>query len=413
MPRDNIITGLDVGSTAIRIVVGQKSRNDERLHIVGAVEAPAQGISKGVVNSVEDAVSSISLALEKIERMVGQPVDHAWIGISGSHIIAQESRGVVAVSKPDGEIRAEDVERAIGAARAVSIPPNYEIIHVIPKSFTVDSQIGIKDPIGMTGIRLEVETQIIQGLTAQIKNLTKCIYRTGLDIDDLVLSVLASAESVLTNRQKDLGVVVMNLGGATTSLSVFEEGDVLHTAVLPVGSEYITNDIAIGLRISIETAEKIKVREGSCVLKDLKKNEEIKYSEVGGIEEGSFSKKQVAEIIEARVEEIMEKVDKELKKIGKSGMLPAGAVLTGGGAKLSGLVEAAKTYLRLPASLGYPQELVSNLDKVSDLSFTTAIGLVLWGSELQKTASHFPFSQFKTVDKATHQLKKWFKSLLP
>ncbi|MBI5766061.1 cell division protein FtsA, partial [Candidatus Falkowbacteria bacterium] len=241
MPRDNIITGLDVGSTAIRIVVGQKSRNDDRLHIIGAVEAPAQGISKGVVNSVEDAVSSISLALEKIERMVGQPVDHAWIGISGSHITAQESRGVVAVSKPDGEIRAEDVERAIGAARAVSIPPNYEIIHVIPKSFTVDSQVGIKDPIGMTGVRLEVETQIIQGLAAQIKNLTKCIYRTGLDIDDLVLSVLASAESVLTNRQKDLGVVVVNLGGATTSLSVFEEGDVLHTAVLPVGSEYITN----------------------------------------------------------------------------------------------------------------------------------------------------------------------------
>ncbi len=413
MPKDNIITGLDVGSTAIRIVVGQKSRNDDRLHIVGAVETPAQGISKGVVNSVEDAVSSISLALEKIERMVGQPVDHAWIGISGSHITAQESRGVVAVSKPDGEIRAEDVERAIGAARAVSIPPNYEIIHVIPKSFTVDSQVGIKDPIGMTGIRLEVETQIIQGLAAQIKNLTKCIYRTGLDIDDLVLSVLASAESVLTNRQKDLGVVVVNLGGATTSLSVFEDGDILHTAVLPVGSEYITNDIAIGLRISIDTAEKIKVREGSCVSKDLKKSEEMKYSEVGGIEEGGFSKKQVAEIIEARVEEIMEKVDKELKKIGKSGMLPAGAVLTGGGAKLSDIVEAAKTYLRLPASLGYPQELVSNLDKVSDLSFTTAIGLVLWGSELQKTASNFPFSQFKTVDKATHQLKKWFKSLLP
>ena len=204
MLKDELITGLDIGSTAIRMVVGQKSKGEEKLKIIGAAEGPAQGISKGVVISVEDAVSSISSVMEKVERMVGQPIEHAWIGISGSHIIAQESRGVVAVSKTDGEIRAEDVERVIEAARAVATPPNYEILHVIPKSFTVDSQTGIKDPIGMTGIRLEVETQIIQGLTAQIKNLTKCVYRTGLDIDDLVLSILAASESVLTPRQKEL-----------------------------------------------------------------------------------------------------------------------------------------------------------------------------------------------------------------
>lgn len=414
MSRDNLIIGLDVGSTAIRVVVGQKSRNDNKLHIIGAVEVPAQGINKGVVTSVEDAVSSISTALEKVERMIGQPVDHAWVGISGSHIVAQESRGVVAVSKPDGEVRSEDVDRAMEAARAVSIPPNYEIIHVIPKGFTVDSQAGIKDPIGMTGIRLEVETQIIQGLSSQIKNLTKCVYRTGLDIDDLVLSILASSESVLTNRQKDLGVIVINIGGATTSLTVFEEGDIVHTAVLPIGSEYITNDIAIGLRISIDAAEKIKVREGNCSSKDFKKSDEVRYADIGGIEDGSFSRKQVAEIIEARVEEIMERVDKELKKIGRSGMLPAGAVLTGGGAKLPGMIDLAKRCLRLPASLGYPQELVSNLDKVSDVSFTTAVGLVLWGSQLQKNNfANFPFSQFKSVDKATGQIKKWLKSLLP
>lgn len=416
MLKDTLITGLDIGSTAIRIVVGQQSKNDDKLKIIGAIESPAQGISKGVVVSVEDAVSSISSALERVERMVGQPIEHAWVGISGSHIIAQESKGVVAVSKTDGEIRQEDVERVIEAARAVATPPNYEILHVIPKNFTVDSQTGIKDPIGMTGIRLEVETQIIQGLTSQIKNLTKCIYRTGLDIDDLVLSVLATSESVLTNRQKELGVIVINLGGSTTSMAVFEENDVLHTAVLPIGSEYITNDIAIGLRISIDTAEKIKVREGSCLPKDFRRQEEVKYVDVGGTEDSSFSKKKVAEIIEARAEEIMERVDKELKLIGKSGMLPAGVVITGSGAKLPGMVEVAKKSLRLPASLGYPQELVSNLDKVSDVSFSTAVGLVLWGSQLQKKGGLSGFTlphMGGSVEKATNQIRKWVKSLLP
>ncbi len=415
MLKDSLITGLDIGSTTIRMVVGQKTKKDDRLKIIGASEAPAQGISKGVVTSVEDAVSSISDALEKVERMIGQPVEHAWVGISGTHIIAQESKGVVAVSKADGEIRAEDVERAIEAARAIATPPNYEILHVIPKNFSVDSQTNIKDPIGMTGIRLEVETQIIQGLTSQIKNLTKCIYRTGLDIDDLVLAVLANAESVLTNRQKELGVAVVNIGGATTSLAVFEESDVLHTAVLPIGSEYITNDIAIGLRISIDTAEKIKVRQGSSLPKDFKKHDEVSYSEVSGTEEGFFSKKEVAEIIEARVEEIMNRIDKELKKIGKSGMLPAGIVLTGSGAKLEGIVETAKQSLRLPVSLGQPQELVSNLDKISDMSYTTAVGLVLWGAQMQKGGGlgKLPSLRFESISKATNQIRSWFKHLLP
>ncbi|MFH1667933.1 MAG: cell division protein FtsA [Candidatus Komeilibacteria bacterium] len=416
MLRDNLITGLDIGSTAIRVVVGQKSRGEEKLKIIGAIEVPAQGISKGVVTNVEDAVSSISSALEKVERMIGQPIEHAWVGISGSHIIDQESKGVVAVSKADGEIREEDVERVIEAAKAVATPPNYEILHVIPKSFIVDSQTGIKDPIGMSGIRLEVETQIVQGLTSQIKNITKCIYRTGIDIDDLVLSILATSESVLTTRQKELGVVVVNLGGATASMAVFEENDVLHTAVLPVGSEYVTNDVALGLKISIDTAEKIKIREGGCLPSSLKKNDIVKYSGLGAPEDGEFSKKEVAEIIEARMEEILENVDKELKKIGKSGMLPAGVVLTGGGAKLNGVIDVAKNTLRLPASLGYPQELISNIGKVSDLSFTTAIGLVLWGSQLQdrgRKGGIIPRRIGGSVENAISHLKKLLKNILP
>ena len=416
MQRDSLITGLDIGSTAIRLVVGQKSKGEEKIKIIGAAEVPAQGISKGLITSVEDAVSSISGVLEKVERMIGQPIEHAWVGISGSHIIDQESKGVVAVSKADGEIREEDVERVIEAAQAVATPPNYETLHVIPKHFTVDSQTGIKDPIGMNGIRLEVETQIIQGLSSQIKHITKCIYRTGIDIDDLVLSILATAESVLTNRQKELGVVIVNLGGATSSMAVFEENDVLHTAVLPIGSDYVTNDVALGLKVSIDTAEKIKIREGSCLSKEFKKSDYVKYADLGAHEDGEFSKKDVAEIIEARIEEIMENVDKELKKIGKSGMLPAGVVLTGGGAKLPGVVEVAKNVLRLPASLGYPQELISNIGKVSDLSFTTAIGLVLWGSHLQrgrKGGKLNPLNFGGSIEEATKHLRKIFKNILP
>jgi len=418
MPRDNLITGLDVGSTAIRVVVGHKERRGDRLKIIGAAEYPAQGISKGVVAGAEDAISSISSVFERAERMIGQPISHAWVGISGGHIVTLQSRGAIAVSKTDGEIRPEDVERVIEAARAVSTPPNYEVLHIIPKSFIVDSQTGIKDPIGMTGFKLEVETQIIQGLSAQIKNLTKCIYRTSRDIDDLVMSILATSESVLTKRQKELGAVVINLGGATTSIAVFEEDDLLHAAVLPVGSGLISSDIALGLRVSIDTAEKIKLREGSCLPKEFKKQDEMRFTEVGGIEEGSFSLKYVAEIIEARTEEIFELVDKELKKIGRSGMLPAGAILTGGGAKLKGITEVAKRTLRLPSSLGYPQELITSLEKVNDLSFTTAVGLVLWGAQLMERGGQSHFSgfagkKFPGVDKAVGGIKNIFKSLFP
>ncbi|MFA6428845.1 MAG: cell division protein FtsA [Candidatus Buchananbacteria bacterium] len=412
MPKEKIICGLDVGSSSIRLVVGQKSRPEEKLHIIGAAEAPAFGINKGMITSIEDAVSSISACLEKAERMVGFSLTNAWVGVSGSHIISQESKGVVAVSKSDGEIRETDVERALEAAQAIASPPNYEILHVIPRSFTVDNQSGIKDPIGMTGIRLEVEAQIIQGLTSQIKNLTKAVYRTSLDVRGVVLGVLAGAEVVITPRQKELGAVVVNIGGSTTSLVVFEEGDVLHAAILPLGSDHITSDIAIGLRTSIDTAERIKIEFGSAVnLETGKRGQEILFSEVGGNEEGSFSKKYTAEIIEARVEEIFEKVDKELKKIQRSGMMPAGVILTGGGSKLPNLVLAAKKKLRLPATLGLPVNISSAIDKVNDLSYTTATGLVLWGEQAERQGSvQGNFSKLTNWQSVPEQAKKWLKS---
>ncbi len=409
---EEIITGLDIGSSAVRIVVGQKGSAEQPLKIIGAAEAPAEGISRGIINSIEDAVSSISACLEKAERIIGLPIEHVWVGISSSHIISEESKGVVVVSKPDGEINEDDVERAIEAARAVATPPNYEILHVIPKSFTVDGQSSIKDPIGMTGIRLEATTQIIQGLSSQIKNLTKCVYRTGLDIDDLVLSILAASEAVLNNRQKDLGVILINLGAFTTSLVIFEEGEVLHTTVLPIGSAHITSDIAIGLRISLDAAEQIKLEHGCALPEQFGKRDELDLRELSGVEEGVVSRKHIAEIIEARVDEILDKVDKELKVVGRSGSLPAGAVLIGGGAKLPGLVELAKKNLRLPASLGEIKKIPSVIDKINDLAFVSAVGLVLWGEQMSGQGGgrlSKVISRFRSVDETIGRLKKWFK----
>lgn len=354
MNQYDIVAGLDIGSSAVRMVVGQRVP-DQKLNIIAAAEVPAEGINKGTVVSIEDAVASISKCLEKTQKIAGLPISSAWVGISGSHIISQESKGVVAISRSDGEVTEEDVERSIEAARTVATPSNYEILHVIPKSFTIDGQTNIKDPVGMTGIRLEVDAQIIQGLSSQIKNLTKCVYRTGLDIDDLVLSILASSEAVLTNRQRDLGVVLINIGAATTSVIVFEEGDVVHSTVIPIGSDHITSDIAIGLRISIDTAEEIKLQFGSALPNDIAKKEEINIGEFDstiGEDEAVVSKKYIAEIIEARVEEIFAKVDSELKKVDRSGSLPAGVVLIGGGSKLPGMIEVAKRKLRLPACFG-------------------------------------------------------------
>lgn len=416
MAKEEVITGLDIGSTTIRIVVGQINPHDKKIHIQGAAENPAEGISKGVVTSIEDAVSSISGVLEKVERMTGMPVEHAYVGINGSHVTSQDSHGVIAVSKADGEIKEDDVERVIEAAQAIATPPNYEILHVIPRSFTVDNQPGIKDPVGMTGIRLEVDAQIIQGLSSQIKNLTKCVYRTGVDIDDLVLGVLATSEAALSKRQKDLGVVLVNLGGATTSVLVFEEGDVLHTAILPIGSGHITNDIAIGLRISIDLAEKIKIEYGSALPEEINKREEINLADIDSKEEGMVSRRHIAEIIEARCEEIFKMVDKELQKIDRSGLLPAGVVLTGGGMKLPGVIEVAKKEFRLPASLGYPLDLGSTaVDKANDLNFSTAVGLIYWGKSLGglKGGGKISLPKFSSMTEATSKMKKWFKSLIP
>ena len=412
MAREEIYTGLDLGSSTIRIVVGQRSENGQ-FQILGVAEHPSDGVNRGVITSIEDTVSSISGALEKAERMTGLPIERAYVGINGTHITSQNSHGVVAVSKADGEIKEDDVVRVIEAAQSVATPPNYETLHVIPRSFSVDNQSGIKDPVGMTGIRLEVDAQIIQGLSSQIKNTTKCIYRTGLDIDDLILGVLAASESVLTRRQKELGVALINIGAATTSLAVFEEGDILHMTVLPVGSGHITNDIAIGLRTSIEVAEQVKIEAASCVPDEVNKRDEINLNEISDMENTVVSRKHIAEIAEARVEEIFTMVDKQLQKIDRSGLLPAGIILTGGGAKLPGAITVAKQIFKLPCALGIPRDIISSIDKITDPAFATAIGLAIWGAQANTKHRMSPGNSRSSVADVTGKMRKWFRSLVP
>lgn len=419
MRQSPLLTGVDIGSSAIRIVVGQRvqqERGVSDLTILGAVEVPSQGISKGSVTSIDDAVASVSKCLEHAERMTGQPLQSAWVGIGGTHIIAQESKGVIGVARSDGEIREEDVDRAIEAARTVATPSNHEILHVIPKSFTVDGQRGVKDPVGMTGIRLEVDALIIQGLTSQIKNMTKAVYRTGLNIDDLVFSILATGESVLSQKQKELGSVVINVGAQTTSLIVYEEGDVLHVSVLPIGADHITSDIAIGLRTSIDVAEQIKLSYGTALKSQAERGKKVHVSEFGALGDESCTHQFLAEIIHARVEELFEKVDEELSKIDRSGLLPAGAFLTGGGAKLPGMVEVAKEALRLPVTLGTPIGVSSAVEQVNDVGFATVIGLVKWAQDIEDhSGGSFGnvMSRLKSVDQLGDWMKGLVKGLMP
>ncbi len=411
-----LITGLDIGSSAVRIVVGQYDPNEKAgsgLSIIGSAEVPSEGVHKGVITSIEECVSSVSNALEKAERMTGHAVDHVWVGISGTDIISQESKGVVAIAKTDGEIDESDVERAVEAARTVAAPLNYEVLHVIPMTFSVDGQTGIKDPVGMTGIRLEADTKIIYGLTSHTKNVTKAVYRAGVDIDDLVLSILANGEVVTTARQKELGVAVVNIGSSTTSLVVYEDGDVVHTAAIPVGSEHITNDIAIGLRSSIDVAERVKIYFGECESKKILKKEKINLKDCGAESYEEVKKKYVAEIIGARVSEILEKVNDELAKVQRSGVLPAGVIFTGGGSKIGGLVEFSKDIMGLPATIGYPLEVTGIADKVKNLSFSTAIGLVRWGVMLRGSVGKSGRRFFSGSGKFLEKIQALFKSLIP
>lgn len=410
MTRDKIIVGLDVGTCNIRMAAAKIKEGDSNPQVVGVSKISSQGVRRGVVVDVVETSKNIIQAKEILEKNAGIKIDRVFANVGGSHINCRSSRGVVAVSRADGEISEEDKNRAVHASSAISVSPNFEILHTLPRRFTVDSQDSLKDPVGMHGVRLEVDSLLIEGSTPFIKNLIKCLREADLSAESLLVSPLAASRSVLNKRQKELGVLVLDIGGGTTGMAVFEEGDILHCKILPVGSMHITNDIAIGLRTSVDAAERVKLEYGSLRSSQINRRDMIKIEEDG---EERISRSEIIEIMEARVNELFDLVNKELKKIDRLGLLPAGVVLVGEGAKLPGLVEFAKERLKLPASIGCPQEFEGIIDEINDPGFAAACGLINLGitEEISlDSALMRDFSLFKFMPK---KLKSWMKNFIP
>jgi len=421
MNRSRIIAAIDVGSTKIATLIGQVDESRERINVVGASSIPSLGVRKGQIVNIEEAADTIVKSVEAAERMAGFSLSKTLVSVGGAHIASQNSHGIVAVAEPQGEITPEDVRRVIEAARAISLPSSREILHVIPRTYTVDSQEGVADPVGMSGVRLEVETHIITGSNTAIKNLTKCVSEVGANIEGLVFSGVAAAETVLTETEKELGVVLVDIGGGTTSVVVFLDGAPAYTAVLPIGARNVTNDLAIGLRLSIEGAERLKVAlsdkvkekvpifEGRLLEEETDKGEkseeknkkseekkegerkedEIDLNRLGIYEETKkVSKKTLVEgIIKPRLNEIFGMVAAEIQRSGFAGLTPSGIVLAGGGAMTIGATDTCRKSLSLPVRVGMPGQVSGLIDDIMDPSFASVIGLLLYGSKKDDSLS--------------------------
>lgn len=379
--RGHYIVGLDIGSASIKTVIAQEVPDESLLRVVGVGVAPALGIRRGSIIDMDDAIRAIGFSIEQAEKMSGVSVEQVMVNIGGVDIFSQQAKGVVAVGKADGEVLEDDIARVLHAAQSMAIPLNKEILHILPRNYRLDDQSSIKDPLGMRGVRLEADALLIGGSSSHIKSVSRCVEQLGIGWGGCAVEPVVVATAVLNRKQKELGVAVVNIGSATTSVTVYEEGDLLYVTVLPVGASHITNDIAIGLRTSVEIAEQVKILYGTTIVNDVDESDDIDLSEIDPQEEGIVSRHHVAEIIEARVEEILQFVNSELEAIGRAGLLPAGVVLTGGGSKLLGIVDVAKEIFKLPAQIGYPQPLGGILDRVDDPEFATAVGLVVWSHE--------------------------------
>lgn len=375
---DNVLVGLDLGTTKVCAIVGEV-KEDGHVDIIGIGISPSHGLKKGVVVNIDSTVESIKKAVHEAELMAGVEINSVYVGISGGHIKGINSRGVAAIKNK--EVGPADIGRAIDGARAVNIPMDQQILHVIPQEFIIDDQDGIKDPLGMSGTRLDVKVHIITGAVTAIQNIIKSCSRAGLTVNDLVLQPLASSKAVLTGEEQELGVVVVDIGGGTTDVAFFLEGSLWHTEVLPIGGNHLTNDIAIGLRTPTSEAEKIKIKYG-CALSSLVKHEDtLDVPSVGGRPPRLLSRQILCEIIEPRMEELFGMVQQRLKKTGFEDMFASGVVLTGGTALMEGAQDAAERQLGLPIRRGTPRNIGGLMDVVNSPIYATGVGLVLWGAE--------------------------------
>jgi len=407
--REDIVVGLDIGTTKICAVVGEVS--GDGISIIGIGTHPSIGLRKGVVVNIETTVESIKKAVEEAELMAGCEISSVYTGIAGGHITGFNSRGIVAIK--GSEITPQDVERVIDAARAVAIPMDREVIHVLPQEYIVDDQPGIQNPVGMSGVRLEAKIHIVTGAVTSAHNIVKCANRAGLDVCDIVLESLASGEAVLSEGEKQLGTALLDLGGGTTDLAIFSGKNIKHTFVLALGGDNLTNDIAIGLRCPHPEAEKIKKRYGNCVAKNIQADEAIEVPGVSGREARKLPRQILGEILEPRMEEIFSLVNREIYRAGMENMVPSGMVLTGGTALLEGVTEIAESVFSLPTRIGTPQGLRGLADVVNNPMYATGVGLVLYGARHQQTEKKkFRIRDRHIFNRLMNRMKRWFKDVV-
>ena len=413
MKNGHIISGIDIGNSQIKVVIAKVDRETLQPEIIGAGSASSNGLRRGMVVDMEETIEDIRTAVQQAQAMAGVTIKQAYLSVNGLHIQTQISRGVIAVSRADNEISQSDIERVMQAASVVSLPANREIVHVLPRTFVVDGTEYVKNPLGMKGVRLEADVFIIDGLSPYLRNIARCVNENGIEVAGLVYAPLAASLSALDKNQKEYGVMNLDFGGGTSSLTIFEENDLVHSAIFPVGSRHITNDLAIALRTSLDVAERIKLEHGSTSEgEDGRRRDNIDLSQAMNEEGYTASRKQLIRVVDARAQELLDMVHTELKKLNKNGLLPAGVVLSGGGANLPGFAKLVKEYLRLPVRIARPANVIGTSDIVQDPSYMVAIGLVLWGME-QELAGTKSRPLLGDSDGFVRKALSWLKNFLP
>jgi len=372
----NLIVGLDIGTSKVVAIVGEVMP-EGKIEVIGIGSHPSRGLKKGVVVNIESTVHSIQRAVEEAELMAGCQIHSVYAGIAGSHIRSLNSHGIVAIK--DKEVAPGDVERVIDAARAVAIPADQKILHILPQEFLIDNQEGIKEPVGMSGVRLEAKVHMVTGAVSAAQNIIKCVRRCGLEVDDIILEQLASSYSVLTEDEKELGVCIVDIGGGTTDLAVFTEGSIRHTAVIPIAGDQVTNDIAVALRTPTQFAEEIKIKYACALAQMATADENIEVPSIGDRPSRRLARHTLAEVVEPRYEELLTLVQAELRRSGFEDLVAAGIVLTGGSSKIEGLVELAEEVFHMPVRLGVPQYVTGLVDVVRNPIYATGVGLLLFG----------------------------------
>ncbi|MBI2067239.1 MAG: cell division protein FtsA [Deltaproteobacteria bacterium] len=403
---DNIIVGLDIGTTKISTVVAEIT--DDGVDIIGLGSSLSKGLRKGVVINIESTVDSIRKSVEEAEGMSRRKISSVFTGIAGGHIRGINSHGIVALK--EGEVRSSDLDRVFDAAQAVAIPLDREVIHVIPQEFVVDEQDGIRDPVGMAGVRLEAKVHIVTAAVTSAQNIVKCCNRAGLNVQDIILEQLASAEATLTPEEKELGVVLLDIGGGTTDLAVFSGGSLVHTTVLSIGGNHVTNDIAVGLRTPFLEAEKIKLRYGCALTSLVQKDETIEVPSIGGGADRILSRQILSEIVEPRIEELLTLIRQEIVKSGYEDLVPSGVVLTGGSTLLPGMIEIAEQVFNLPVRIGVPHGIGGLVEVVKSPLYATGVGLVRFGSQNQGSKL-FCSREGNVYSRVKERMREWLEEI--